>query len=141
MYRICIDREDDVYMAGTIGKKVAEEYGLTKSQQTKLVVTIMELSRNIVYYAGAGEVYINPIHSYGIEVTAVDKGPGISDIEKVLNNEIKSKKGLGLGLSGVKRMMDEFHISSNRNVGTKVRVVKWFDERQVKHNVDFVRRT
>jgi serine/threonine-protein kinase RsbT len=141
MYRIFIEREDDVYMAGTIGKRVAEENGLNKSQQTKLVVSIMELTRNIVYYAGVGEVYINPIHAYGIEVTAVDKGPGISDIDKVLNNEIKSQKGLGLGLSGVKRMMDEFHISSKLNVGTKVRVVKWFDERQVRHNDDLVRRT
>jgi serine/threonine-protein kinase RsbT len=141
MYRIVIEREDDVYMASTIGRSVAEEYGLNKSQQTKLVVSIMELSRNIVYYAGAGEVYINPIKNYGIEVTAVDKGPGISDIDKILKNEIKSKKGLGLGLSGVKRMMDEFKITSKKDVGTKVRVVKWFDERQVKHNGEFVRRT
>lgn len=141
MYRIVIEREDDVYMASTIGRSVAEEYGLNKSQQTKLVVSIMELSRNIVYYAGAGEVYINPIKNYGIEVTAVDKGPGISDIDKILKNEIKSKKGLGLGLSGVKRMMDEFKITSKKDIGTKVRVVKWFDERQVKHNGEFVRRT
>lgn len=141
MYRIVIEREDDVYMASTIGRSVAEEYGLNKSQQTKLVVSIMELSRNIVYYAGAGEVYINPIKNYGIEVTAVDKGPGISEIDKILKNEIKSKKGLGLGLSGVKRMMDEFKITSKKDVGTKVRIVKWFDERQGQHNGEFVRRS
>jgi serine/threonine-protein kinase RsbT len=133
VYRIVIEREDDVYMASTIGKKVAEECGLNKSQQTKLVVSIMELSRNIVYYAGKGEVFINPIKSYGIEIIAVDKGPGIIDIDKVLKNEISSKKGLGLGLSGVKRLMDEFEITSQKDLGTKVRAVKWFDERQVRH--------
>jgi serine/threonine-protein kinase RsbT len=141
MYRIVITNENDVYMASTVGKRVAEEYGLTKSQQTKLVVSIMELTRNIVYYAGTGEVFIKPLSGYGIEVTAIDKGPGISQIDKVMNNEIKSKKGLGLGLSGVKRMMDEFHISSTKNAGTKVRVVKCFDERQVRHNDEFNSRT
>lgn len=130
MYRVAIEREDDVYMASTIGKKVAEEYGLNKSQQTRLVVSIMELTRNIVYYAGKGEIFINPIPSYGIEIIANDQGPGIQNIEDVLNNTIPSKTGLGLGLSGVKRLMDEFEIISTMNQGTKVRAVKWFNERQ-----------
>ncbi|MDE3840061.1 ATP-binding protein [Bacillus methanolicus] len=115
----------------------AEECGLNKSQQTKLAVSIMELSRNIVYYAGKGEIFINPIKPYGIEIIAVDKGPGIKDIDKILRNEIPSKKGLGLGLSGVKRLMDEFEITSNNNLGTKVRAVKWIDERQGKHYEKF----
>jgi serine/threonine-protein kinase RsbT len=138
VYRIAIEREDDVYIASTIGKMTAEDLGLNKSQQTKLVVSIMELARNIVYYAGKGEIFINPIKSYGIEIIAVDKGPGIIDIDKILKNEIPSKKGLGLGLSGVKRLMDEFEITSKKNIGTKVRAVKWIDERQVKHYEKFI---
>ena len=128
IYRIVIEREDDVHMASTIGRRVSEEYGLSKSDQTKLVVSILELTRNIVFYAGKGELFIKP-SSYGIEILAIDKGPGISNLEQVLNNTVQSKTGLGLGLSGVKRLMDEFEIISNDN-GTRVRAVKWFQERR-----------
>jgi serine/threonine-protein kinase RsbT len=131
IYRIVIEREDDVHMASTIGKRVSEEYGLSKSDQTKLVVSILELTRNIVFYAGKGELFVKPFTSYGIEILAIDKGPGISNLEQVLNNTVQSKTGLGLGLSGVKRLMDEFEIISNGN-GTRVRAVKWFKERRVR---------
>lgn len=133
LYRIVIEREDDVYMASTIGKRVSEEYGLTKSQQTKLVVSIMELTRNIVFYAGKGELFIKPIPSYGIEIIAVDQGPGIPNLDQVLNNLVPSKTGLGLGLSGVKRLMDEFEITTTIHLGTKVRAVKWFNEGKAKY--------
>lgn len=126
-----IEREDDVHMASTLGKRVSEEYGLSKSEQTKLVVSILELTRNIVFYAGKGELFIKPIPDYGIEIQAIDKGPGIPHLEQVLNNNIRSKTGLGLGLSGVKRLMDEFEITSNKQ-GTRVRAVKWFKERRDK---------
>ena len=132
LYRIVIEREDDVYMASTIGKRVADEYGLNKSQQTKLVVSIMELTRNIVYYAGKGELFIKPLPSYGIEIIAIDQGPGIPNLDEVLNNTVPSKTGLGLGLSGVKRLMDEFEISSTINIGTKVKAVKWINEGQAR---------
>ncbi|AGK52331.1 MAG: putative anti-sigma regulatory factor [Bacillus sp. (in: firmicutes)] len=130
MYRIVIEREDDVYMASSIGKRVADECGLNKSQQTKLVVSIMELTRNIVFYAGKGELFIKPDPSYGIEIIAIDQGPGIPNLEQVLNNTVPSKTGLGLGLSGVKRLMDVFEITSTVNLGTKVRAVKWLKEGQ-----------
>lgn len=133
LYRIVIEREDDVYMASTLGKRVAEDYGLNKSQQTKLVVSIMELTRNIVFYANKGELFINPVPSFGIEIIAIDQGPGIANIEGILSNTIHSKTGLGLGLSGVKRLMDEFEITSTINQGTKVRAVKWLNERQDKY--------
>ena len=133
LYRIVIEREDDVHMASTIGRRVSEEYGLSKSDQTKLVVSILELTRNIVFYAGKGELFIKPISSYGIEILAIDKGPGISNLEQVLNNTVQSKTGLGLGLSGVKRLLDEFEIISNEN-GTRVRAVKWFKERRDSRN-------
>jgi serine/threonine-protein kinase RsbT len=93
----------------------------------------MELTRNIVFYAKKGELFINPIPSYGIEITAVDQGPGIANIEDVLKNTIRSKTGLGLGLSGVQRLMDEFEITSTINQGTKVRAIKWLNERQDKY--------
>ncbi len=128
MYRIAIAREDDVYMASTIGKKVAEECGLNISQQTKLVVSIMELTRNIVFYAGKGELQINSAHPHGIEIIAIDQGPGIPNLEQIFSQSFTSKTGLGLGLSGVKRLMDEFEITSNIAFGTKVRAVKWLNK-------------
>ncbi len=133
LYRIVIECEDDVYLASSIGKRVAEEFGFNKSQQTKLVVAIMELTRNIVYYAKKGELYIKVIPDKGIEIIAVDQGPGIPNLKQVLNSEIRSKTGLGLGLSGVKRLMDEFEITSTVNVGTKVRAVKWLNEGKANH--------
>ncbi|WP_256240236.1 anti-sigma regulatory factor [Bacillus sp. V3B] len=134
LYRIVIEREDDVYMASTIGKKVSEECGLSKSEQTKLVVSIMELTRNIVFYADKGELFIKPIPSYGIEIVAIDQGPGIPNLDQVLDNSVPSKTGLGLGLSGVKRLMDEFEITSTIHLGTKVRAVKWFNEGKARYN-------
>jgi serine/threonine-protein kinase RsbT len=141
LYRIVIEREDDVYMASTLGKRVAEENGLNKSQQTKLVVSIMELTRNIVFYANKGELFIKVIPSYGIEIIAIDQGPGILDVDHILKNATPSKTGLGLGLSGVKRLMDEFEITSTINLGTKVRAIKWLNERQVKHRDDITCRS
>ncbi|QED46521.1 anti-sigma regulatory factor [Cytobacillus dafuensis] len=127
MYKIFIEREDDVYMASSIGKRVAVDCGLNRSQQTKLVVSIMELTRNIVFYAGKGELQINPSPPHSIEIIAIDKGPGISNLDQIFNQSFTSKTGLGLGLSGVKRLMDEFEITSNIGLGTKVRAVKWLN--------------
>lgn len=135
LYRIVIEREDDVYLASSIGKRVAEEFGFSKSQQTKLVVSIMELSRNIVFYAGKGELYIKALPQKGVEIVAIDQGPGIPNLDKILNSEVRSKTGLGLGLSGVRRLMDEFEITSTINVGTKVRAVKWLNEGKANHIV------
>lgn len=128
MYRIVIMQEDDVYLASSIGKRAADECRFNKSQQTKLVVSIMELARNIVFYAGKGEIFIKVIPSFGVEITAIDQGPGISNPEEILKNKVPSKTGLGLGLSGVKRLMDEFEIISSSTTGTKVRAVKWLHE-------------
>lgn len=124
MYRIVIEREDDVYIASSIGKRVAKELGLSVSQQTKLVVSIMELTRNIIFYAGRGELQIKPL-PHSIEIIAIDQGPGIKNLEQILTQSYSSKTGLGLGVTGVKRLMDEFEITSCKNKGTKVRAVKW----------------
>ena len=132
MHKVYIEFEDDIYAAITVGKKIASELGFNKINETKLIVSIMELTRNIISYAGKGEIIICP-HLYGVEIIASDKGPGIAELEKVLNNQFKSGKGLGLGLSGVKRLMDEFEISSSKE-GTRVRAVKWFDERRKQHD-------
>ena len=114
-------------MASTIGRRIAGECELSISDQTKLVVSIMELTRNIVLYAGKGELLINPTFINGIEIIAIDRGPGISNLDQILTESFTSKTGLGLGLSGVRRLMDEFEITSNA-CGTKVRAVKWLNK-------------
>ncbi|MEH7343494.1 ATP-binding protein [Bacillus sp. JJ1532] len=132
LYKIIIEREDDVYVASSIGKKVAKELGLSCSQQTKVVVSIMELTRNIVFYAGKGELHIRPL-PHCIEIIAIDKGPGIKNLEQILTQTYSSKTGLGLGVTGVRRLMDEFEITSNINHGTKVRAVKWLSNGGTKY--------
>lgn len=130
MYRIVIAREDDIYLATTVGKKAALDCGLDKIQQTKLAVSILELTRNIIFYAGKGELFIKPIPSFGVEIIAIDKGPGISNLDEIISNKVHSKKGLGLGLAGVKRLMDSFEITSTSHTGTKIRAVKLLHERR-----------
>lgn len=130
MHRVYIQFEDDIYTAVTVGKKIAGKIGFNKIDETKLVVSIMELTRNIISYAGKGEIIVRPL-VHGVEIIASDKGPGISELDKVLSNQYKSGKGLGLGLSGVKRLMDEFEITTNA-MGTRVRAVKWLNERRHK---------
>lgn len=129
LYKMVIEHENDVFMASSLGKKIAETYGLSKTDETKLVVSIIELTRNIVSYAGKGALFIEVIPNKGIKIIACDKGPGIKNLDDILNNRFRSKTGLGLGLSGVKRLMDEFSIETSNN-GTKVTGIKYFRERQ-----------
>jgi serine/threonine-protein kinase RsbT len=107
-------------MAGTIG------FGATDA--TLIATAISELARNIVMYAQKGEVMICSVetaHSKGILIVARDNGPGIRSIQDVLRDGYSTSGGLGLGLPGVKRLMDEFAIESEPRRGTTVTVKKW----------------
>jgi len=94
-----------------------------------LVATaVSELARNIVAYAGRGEMVLRLIEDeaeQGVEVIAVDAGPGIVDLELALQNGYSTSGGLGLGLPGVRRLMDHFHIVSEPRKGTSVTIRKW----------------
>lgn len=127
-YKITVVNEDDVYLASALGKKLAEQCGFSKTEQTKIVVSIMELTRNIVFYAKGGEFFIRIIHCKGIEIVVIDNGTGIDNINEIFSQKYHSKTGLGLGLLGVKRLMDEFEIITIKNKGTKVRALKYFHE-------------
>jgi serine/threonine-protein kinase RsbT len=107
-------------MAGTIG------FGATDA--TLIATAISELARNIVLYAQKGEVMMSSVetaHSKGILIVARDRGPGIRSIQDVLRDGYSTSGGLGLGLPGVKRLMDEFAIESELRRGTTVTVKKW----------------
>ncbi len=107
---------------------MALELGFSSGDATLIATAISELARNIVSYAGKGEVTVKGIQGsnrIGIHVTASDNGPGIPDIRQALRDGFSTSGSLGLGLPGVRRLMDEFAISSKPSQGTTVGVKKW----------------
>jgi len=106
----------------------ARSLGFSDYEARSLVTCVSELGRNILKYAGSGEILIEVLEKSGragIGVTAQDKGPGIADIEAAMSDHFSSGGTLGLGLPGVKRMVDDFAIESTRGKGTKVSIRRW----------------
>ena len=126
-YRIRIIRQPDVYIAMEQTEKIALYIGFDKIISLKIKTAVSELATNILKYAGKGRVEISPIGNKkkGIEIVVMDYGPGIKDIEKALQNNYSSGGTLGLGLPGVKRLMDKFEIETEHNKGTTITIVKW----------------
>jgi anti-sigma regulatory factor (Ser/Thr protein kinase) len=108
--------------------RVAKEIGLGGADCNKAATAASELARNILKYAGSGDVLVATIEErsrVGIAITATDRGPGIANIEQAMDDHFSSGGTLGLGLPGVKRLMDEFEIDSLVGRGTRVSVKKW----------------
>jgi serine/threonine-protein kinase RsbT len=110
-------------------KELAKKLNFSECNQTKIAIATSELAQNILLHAeGKGKIIISSLKNHskvGIIVIAEDKGPGIANIEEVLQGLGNSKKGLGIGLSGAKRLMDEFNIESKVGKGTTVIAKKW----------------
>lgn len=118
----------DIVIARQQGRALADKLGFTGSDLTRIATAISELGRNIIKYAGSGEVVLRVAQNgsrWGIRVLARDEGPGIPDISLALQDSYSTSGSLGLGLPGTKRLMDEFHIESVVGRGTTVTVVKW----------------
>jgi serine/threonine-protein kinase RsbT len=125
---IPINSDIDVVAARQKGRELAAELGFVSTDSTLLATAISELARNIVRYAKHGEILIASVQSgelVGITVVARDKGPGIANISLAMQDGFSTSGGLGLGLPGVKRLMDEFHLVSDGNNGTTVTIKKW----------------
>lgn len=123
-----IRSEWDIVAARQLGRNMAKGLGFGTVDQARITTAISEMARNIYLYAGNGEVRIeriSQIGKVGLKVIAVDQGPGIQDIRRVMEDGYSTSGGLGAGLPGVKRLMDEFDISSEPGKGTTVQVVKW----------------
>jgi serine/threonine-protein kinase RsbT len=106
----------------------AVEAGFTLVDQTKMVTAASELARNTVDYGGGGMVQLELISEgarRGLRVAFEDKGPGIPDIDKALADHFTTGNGLGLGLGGARRLVNEFHISSRVGEGTRVVITRW----------------
>jgi serine/threonine-protein kinase RsbT len=126
---IRIASDADVVTARQRARALAGEVDLTSTDQTLLATAISEVARNITTYANHGEVALQIVSDgrgrRGIEVVARDEGPGIEDLERALQDGYSSGEGLGLGLPGARRLVDEFRIESAPGEGTKVTLVMW----------------
>ena len=123
-----INTDIDVVAARQKGRELATVLGFVSTDSTLLATAISELARNIIRYAKKGEILIASVQSgdrVGITVVARDNGPGIANISLAMQDGFSTSGGLGLGLPGVKRLMDEFHLVSDVNNGTRVTIKKW----------------
>ena len=126
--RVAIKSDQDIVLARQKGRAMAIELGFSSGEATLIATTISELARNIISYAGEGRILLKSVQSIkrtGLSVTAADEGPGIPDIQQAMRDGFSTSGSLGIGLPGVRRLMDEFEITSQPNRGTTVTVKKW----------------
>ena len=129
--RIAIESDGDVVTARQRARTLAVELEMPSTDQTLLATAISEIARNITTYAtgGRGEVLIDLIRDArgrrGVRVVARDDGPGIEDLEQALTDGYTTGGGLGLGLPGARRLVDEFDIQTGPGEGTAVTLIKW----------------
>ncbi len=120
--------EGDVVMVRQRARAVAAEAGLGLVDVTKLVTATSELARNALIYGGGGTALIESLQEgvrKGVRLTFEDQGPGIPDIERAMTDGYTSGKGMGLGLSGAKRLSNDFEIHSVVGQGTRVMIARW----------------
>lgn len=125
--RVPIESDADLVAARAEGRAMAERLGFPRPDPTLIATAISEVARNIVVHVGRGEITLTPLQEagrYGLLVIARDEGAGIRDLENALRAEYSGRGGLGLGLPGARRLMDEFEIESGAD-GTTVTMRKW----------------
>jgi len=123
-----IDSDRAIVAARQRGRAMAVQIGFTSGAATLIATAISELARNILQYAGKGEIVLQPLErsdAEGITIIARDHGPGIADIRQAMQDGYSTSGRLGLGLPGVRRLVDEFEVVSGNGSGTQVRAVKW----------------
>ena len=123
-----IDSNTDIVRARGRARALAVKLGFSTTDRVLIATAISELGRNILDYAVRGEIYMHVVQNgagRGIGVVARDDGPGIDNLDRAVTDGFSTSGGLGLGLPGVRRLMDDFHIESRSGKGTTVRVTKW----------------
>jgi serine/threonine-protein kinase RsbT len=126
--RVAINTDADLVTARAEGRAMAERLGFPRPHPTLVATAISEVARNIVVHAGRGEIVLKPFEDanrYGVIVIAKDEGPGIRDVEAAIRDDYSGRGGLGLGLPGARRLMDDFDIDSSADNGTTVTMRKW----------------
>jgi serine/threonine-protein kinase RsbT len=125
---IVITTDADVIVARQKGRELATLMGLSRSDLTLMATAISEVARNIVQYADRGEIEFRNVErggKHGLMIIARDQGPGIPDIALAMQDGYSTSRGMGLGLPGSRRLMDDFEIISEIGKGTTVTMVKW----------------
>ena len=120
--------EWDIVAARQLGRNEAKKSGFGTVDQARITTAISELARNIYLYAGKGKIEIKRLSENdlcGITIIASDNGPGISDMRKVMEDGFSTSGGLGAGMPGVRRLMDEFKVDTEPGVGTTITTTKW----------------
>lgn len=119
--------QDDVVRLRQAVRKLAVQVGLSLVDLTKIVTAASELARNTVIYGGGGHAELDVVHDFktGLRLSFVDEGPGIADVERALAGGHSTGNGLGLGLSGSRRLADEFDLQTAPGRGTRVTIIKW----------------
>ncbi|EJM17419.1 MULTISPECIES: anti-sigma regulatory factor [Pseudomonas] len=120
--------EQDVVMARQTARKLATECGMRLIDLTKLVTAVSELARNTMVYGGGGDMdwqILDENSRVGLRLTFRDEGPGIPDIKLAMTDGWTSGSGLGLGLTGAKRLVDEFELDTAPGQGTRITITRW----------------
>jgi anti-sigma regulatory factor (Ser/Thr protein kinase) len=127
---IGIQHDADVVRARKSARELATRLDFSRTDLTLIATAVSEIARNIVRFAAKGQVHIELVDQPrpGIRIVARDTGPGIPDIDQALADGYSTYNGLGLGLPGARRLMDEFTLTSEINVGTTVTMTKWRTE-------------
>jgi serine/threonine-protein kinase RsbT len=118
----------DIVIARTLARDTAKSLGFGAIDQARIATAVSELARNIFLYAGTGTVTVREVERNGrkgVEVICEDQGPGIHNIDLVMQDGYSTSRGMGMGLPGAKRLMDEFDIHSQEGVGTTIICRKW----------------
>jgi serine/threonine-protein kinase RsbT len=130
--RVQIDDESGILQARKEARALATDLGFDATSQTLIATAISELARNILKYARRGEILLRSVSrdgARGITVVAADEGPGISDLAQAMSDGFSTGQGLGLGLPGTKRLMDDFDLISEVGKGTVVTTTRWVHSR------------
>jgi serine/threonine-protein kinase RsbT len=126
--RVPIASDVDVVTARLRGRELAAQAGFSSGDQTVVAAAISEIARNILMYAKRGEICLDVVRNgdrQGVVVIARDQGPGIRDVARAMEDGYSTSGGLGLGLPGAKRLMDDFAVTSLVGQGTTVTMTKW----------------
>ena len=130
--RVIISGDQDIVTARTRAKDLARGLGFSRTDQTVIAAAVSEVARNIVVYAGAGEVVLRAEHDRGrwaLVAVASDEGPGIADVAQAMTDGFSTAGSLGVGLPGARRLMDDLQVDSEPGRGTTVTMRKWADGR------------
>jgi serine/threonine-protein kinase RsbT len=126
--KVAVQTADDIVNIRQVTRAWAVEARFSLVDQTKLVTAASELARNMVIYGGGGTVEVERLEDggrVGVRLTFEDHGPGIPDVERAMKDGFTTGSGLGLGLGGTKRLVNEFEIRSQPGDGTVVRITRW----------------